>query len=164
MFVCFFFLISIIICCNTASCFLEMITHFFLSFSPYWTRLCLTMMAGVSVARKLHKNKKKITIQIFDEATSVEIIYKQSSGTGIPSHVPAQHRSLYFGLKPVNCLHRDRFGCKSILSCSCPGKERKFQPVRICIRTVILKGVWYSCYLQSVTYIQYSGSVMSGGQ
>ena len=48
-------------------------------------------MAGVGVARKLHKNKKKITIQIFDEATSFKIIYKQSSGTGIPSHVPAQH-------------------------------------------------------------------------
>ena len=36
------------------------------------------------------KNQKKITIQIFDKATSVKTIYKQSSGTGIPRHVPAQ--------------------------------------------------------------------------
>ena len=49
------------------------------------------MMAGVGVAHKLLKNnKKKITIQIFDKATSVKTIYKQSSGKGIPSHVPAQ--------------------------------------------------------------------------
>ena len=94
------------------------------------------------MARKLHKNEKTITIQIFDEATSVKITYKQSSGTGIPSHVPTQPR--------------DRFGCKSILRCSCPGKERKFQPVRICIRTVILKG-WGlvlllppACYLHPI--------------
>ena len=51
------------------------------------------MMAGVGVAHKLikkKKEKKKITIQIFDRATSVKTIYMQSSGTGIPSHVPAQ--------------------------------------------------------------------------
>ena len=48
------------------------------------------MMAGVGVAYKLFKNKKKITMQIFDKATSVKTIYKQSSGTGTPSHVPAQ--------------------------------------------------------------------------
>ena len=49
------------------------------------------MMAGMGVANKLLKKKKKdITLQIFDKATSVKTIYKQSSGTGIPSHVPAQ--------------------------------------------------------------------------
>ena len=67
------------------------------------------MMAGVGVAHKLLKKKKrkkeekkkkkkkrrkkqekKITKQIFDKATSVKTIYKQSSGTGMPSHVPAQ--------------------------------------------------------------------------
>ena len=54
-------------------------------------------MAGVGVAHKLLKKKKKkkkkkkeTTIQIFDKATSVKTIYKQPSGTGIPSHVPAQ--------------------------------------------------------------------------
>ena len=53
----------------------------------------LTIMAGVGVAHKLKKkkkNKKKITIQIFDKATSVKTIYKLSSGTGIPSHISAQ--------------------------------------------------------------------------
>ena len=45
----------------------------------------------VGVAHKLlKKKKKKITIQIPDKATSVKTIYKQSSGTGIPSHAPAQ--------------------------------------------------------------------------
>ena len=60
--------------------------------SLFLYRYCtLTMMAGVGVAHKLFKtNKKKITIQIFAEATSVKTIYKQSSGTGIPSNVPAQ--------------------------------------------------------------------------
>ena len=55
-------------------------------------------------------------------------------------------RSLYFGLNSINFLRRDSFGCESIPSCNCPGKERKFQPVHICIWNVILKGVWYSCY------------------
>ena len=35
------------------------------------------------------KNKTKL-IQIFYKAPSVKTTYKQSSGTGIPSHVPAQ--------------------------------------------------------------------------
>ena len=50
---------------------------------------------------------------------------------------------LYLGRKPINsyCLCSDNFCCKSIPSCNCPGKERKFQPVLICIRMVILKGV-----------------------
>ena len=50
------------------------------------------MMAGVGVAHKLLKktHKKSITIQIFDKATTTETINKQSSGTGLPSHVPAQ--------------------------------------------------------------------------
>ena len=41
-------------------------------------------------SEKKKKKKKKITIQIFDKATSVKTIYKQSLGTGMPSHVPAQ--------------------------------------------------------------------------
>ena len=48
------------------------------SFYRYCSRSCLTMMAGVGVAQKLQK-----IIRIFDEATSVKTIYKQSSGTGI---------------------------------------------------------------------------------
>ena len=40
--------------------------------------------------KKKKKNKKKITKQIFDNATSVKTIDKQSSGTGMPSHIPAQ--------------------------------------------------------------------------
>ena len=48
------------------------------------------MMAPVGVAHKLFKNKKKIRIQIFDKTTTVKTIYKQSSGTGKPSHVAAQ--------------------------------------------------------------------------
>ena len=62
-----------------------------LSFSRYCTRSCLTMKAGVGVAQKLlKKKKKKITIQLFDKVTSLKTIYKQFSGSGIPSLVPAQ--------------------------------------------------------------------------
>ena len=50
-------------------------------------------------------------------------------------------RSLHVGLKPINCLRRDIFGCKSIPGYNCPREERKFQPVHISIRTVILKRV-----------------------
>ena len=68
------------------------------------------MMAGVGVAHMLLKkqNKKKITIQIFDKATSVKTI--QHSGTGIPSHVPAQTYTLpHFNANVVNrLLHENR--------------------------------------------------------
>ena len=52
------------------------------------------MMACVGVVYKLLKKKKKrererkTQIQILDKATSVKTIYKQSSGTGIPSPCP----------------------------------------------------------------------------
>ena len=41
-----------------------------------------------------------ITLRIFDEATWVKTIYKQSSGTGIPSHVPAQTGHYIFSETP----------------------------------------------------------------
>ena len=71
---------------------------FFLS--GYCTRSCLTAMAGVGVAHKLlkRKNKKKITIQIFDKATSVKTIYKQSQGQAYQAISLSNPRSLYFGL------------------------------------------------------------------
>ena len=62
-------------------------------------------------------------------------------------------RSLYFGLKPNNCLRKDSFGCKSIPSCNCTWKERKFQLVRICIRTMILKGVGSSTPVTSLRQV-----------
>ena len=37
-------------------------------------------------------------------------------------------RILYFGLKPINCLSRDNFGCKAIRSCNCPGGKELFRP------------------------------------
>ena len=80
-------------------------------------------------------NKKKVTIQIFDKATSVKTIYMQSSGTCIPSHVPALVHYI-LDLNPSNRLRRDSFDCESIQSCNSPGEEKnQFQPVRICIRT-----------------------------
>ena len=57
---------------------------------------CLTMMGVGRHIRYLKKNNKKkkkqekITIQIFDKATSVKTIFKQSLETDISSHVPAQ--------------------------------------------------------------------------
>ena len=78
---------------------------------------------------------------MFDKATSVKTIYTQSSGTVIQAMSLPNSKSLYFGFKPINCLRGDSFGCKSIPSCNCPGKKRKFQPARICIRTMKLKWV-----------------------
>ena len=115
----------------------EVVTSLALCFCRYCSRSCLIMMTGVGVA---HKLLKKI-IQILDKGTSVETIYKQSSGTGIQAMSLPKARSLYFGLKPIYCLHRDCIGCKSIPSCNCPGEEGKFQSVCICIRTKILKGL-----------------------
>ena len=92
--------------------------------SRYCTRSCRTMMAGMGVAHKLLK------------------------AMSLPNP-----RSLYFGLKPISCLHRDSFGCKSIPSCNCPGEERKFQPVRRCIRTVMLNGVGSSTPVTSLRQV-----------
>ena len=57
------------------------------SFYRYCSRSCLNMMAGVGVALTLLKKKEK---QIFVKAASAKTIYKHSSGTGVPSYVPAQ--------------------------------------------------------------------------
>ena len=66
-------------------------------------------------------------------------LFTNSSGAGMQAMFrPKPYRSLYFGLKPINCLRRD--SCKSIPSCNCPGEEGKFQSVRVCIRCT-LKGV-----------------------
>ena len=46
-------------------------------FCRYCTRSFLTMMAGVGVAHKLLKNKKKIIIQMFDKATFSSLNYLQ---------------------------------------------------------------------------------------
>ena len=79
--------------------------------------------------------------QIFDKATSVKTVYKQSSGTDIQAMSLPKPYVIIFRTKPVNCLRRYSFDCKSIPSCNCPGEKRKFQSIRACIRTVILKGV-----------------------
>ena len=100
-------------------------------------------------------------MQIFDKATSVKTIYKQSSETDIPSHVPAQtlcHYILDFNPSTVSAE------IDSVVSPFQSGKE-KFQSVRVCILTVIQKWVGYGtpvpstslrqvplCYCDSVFY------------
>ena len=113
----------------------------------YCTQSCLTMMAGVGVAHKLlkKKHKKMITIQIFDKAISVKTIYKQSSGTGIPSHVPAQpSRSLYFGLVSAETVSVvSPFQVAIVL-----GKKENFSPSYMHSEGDTERGgIWYSCYL-----------------
>ena len=104
------------------------VSLFFLSFSRYCTRSCLTMMAGVGVAHKLLK------------------------GTWYQAMSLPNPRSLYFGLKPINCLRRDSFGCvHSKLQLS--WGRKKFQPVRICIRTVMLNGVGSSTPVTSLRQV-----------
>ena len=113
------------------------------AFFRYCTRSCLTMLAGEGVAHRLLIKKKK-KIQEYKPLTKppqLKLFTSSPQGQTHQTMSLPNSRSLYFGLKCINCLCRDSFGCKSIPSCNCPGKERKVQPVRICIRTVILKGV-----------------------
>ena len=52
----------------------------------------------------------------------------KSLGEGIHTYPLPNPRILYFGLKPINCLSRDSFGCKVIPSCNCPGEKEFFRP------------------------------------
>ena len=79
-------------------------------------------------------------------------------GEGIHTYPLPNPRILDFGLKLINCLSRDSFGCKAIPSCDCPGEKRALQTIRVCIRTVIRKGVGPSSpalplWLQTGIYI-----------
>ena len=73
--------------------------------APWWFSFFLSILQSVMAdyngrcgcgTKFLKKRRKKITIQIFDNATSVKTIYKQSSGIGMPSHVPAQPYVIIF--------------------------------------------------------------------
>ena len=69
--------------------------------------------------------KKKKRKEFCDTVTSrLETIYKKSSGEGINTYPLPNPRILYFGFKPINCLSRDSFGCKAILSSNCPGEKK----------------------------------------
>ena len=115
---------------------------FSLSFFRYCTRSCLTIMAGVSVVHKLiKKQQENDNNSNQNSATSVKLFTSSPQWQAYQATSLPNPSSLYFGLNPINCLHRDSFGCKPIPSCNCPGEERKFQPVHICMRSVILKGV-----------------------
>ena len=96
-------------------------------------------MAHKLLKKKQKKNKKKIIqYKSLIKPPQSKIFTSSSQGQVYQALSLPNPRPLYFGLKPINCLPRDSFGCKSIPSCNCPGKERKFQPS---IRTVIRKGV-----------------------
>ena len=111
-----------------------------LSFCRYCSRSSLTIMAGVGVAHKLpKKKKKKIQYKSLIKPPQLKLFTSSPQGQAYQAMSLPNPRSLYFGLKPINRLRRDSFGCKSIPSYNCPGEERKFQPVHISIRTVILK-------------------------
>ena len=101
------------------------------------------MMEGVGVAHKLlknkkkkkrkeKKNKKKITIQIFDKATSVKTIYKQSSGMAETASVVSQFQlAIVLG------------GRKKISG----------RPFMHLDGETEMGGIWYSCYQpQTGTY------------
>ena len=74
-------------------------------------------------------------------ATQLKLFTRSPRGQAYQAITLPNPMSLHFGLKPINCLRRDNFGCKSIPSCNCPGEERKFQSILSCIWTVTLKGV-----------------------
>ena len=104
-------------------------------------------MAGVGVAVK--KQEKDNSTNLLTKPPQLKLFTGSPQGQAYQVMSLPNLRSLYFGLKLINCLHRDSFGCKSFPSCNCPGEERKFQPIRICIRTVILKGVGSGIHVTS---------------
>ena len=78
---------------------------------------------------KKKTNKKKITIQIFDKATSVKTIYKQSPRTGIPSHVPAQPYVIIFWTNP-STVYAETASVVSPFQVSIVlGKKENFSPL-----------------------------------
>ena len=95
------------------------------------------MMAGVDVAHKLLKMQEKDNNTNLTKPPLLKLFTSSPHGQAYQ----AMTLLLYFGLKPINCHRRDSFGCKSIPSCSCPGKQRKTFQVRIYIRKVIPKGM-----------------------
>ena len=121
----------------------ENATKYSLSFCRY-SRSSLTIMAGVGVANKFpkkKKKKKKIQYKSSTKPPQLKLFTSSPQGQAYQAMSLPNPRSLNFGLKPINCLRRDIFGCKSIPSYNFPEEERKFQPVHISIRTVILKRV-----------------------
>ena len=86
----------------------------------------------------------------------MKTIYMKSFGEGIHTYPLPNPRILYFGHKPINRLCRDSFGCKAIPSCNCSGENRVLQTIRVCIRTMILKGLGPSSPALPTGYIQVS--------
>ena len=86
------------------------------------------MIAGVGVALKYLKYLKtrKQLIQNFDKATKVTHIYKQSSGTDIPSHVPDQTIDHYIlDINPSTISVEIASILLASPSCNCSGEEEK---------------------------------------
>ena len=110
-------------------------------------------MEGVGVAHNLLKKKEKITKQIFDKATSVKTIYKQSSGTDLPSHDPVQPYVIIFWtqthqLSPQRQL---RLEVHSKLQLSWRRKKISARPYMHSVGDTERGGIWYSCYRQPQT-------------
>ena len=111
-------------------------------------------MAGVGMAHKLLKNNT----DLWQSHTSQLKLFTSSPQGQASKPCPCPNpRSLYFGLKLINCLCRDSFGCKSIPSCNCPGGKRKIS-IHPCMHLdgdTERGGIWYSCSLywpQTGTY------------
>ena len=96
---------------------------------------------GTYVSKKKKKKQGKNNNTNLTKPPQLKLFTRSHQGQAYQAMSLPNPRSLYFGLKPINCLRRDSFGCKAIPSCNCPGEERKFQPVRICTLSVILKGL-----------------------
>ena len=83
------------------------------------------------------KKKKKKVLWHSHSHQQIKTIYIKSLGEGIHTYPLPNPRIVYFGLKPINCLSRDSFGCKAIPSCNCPGEKELFRP------SVYALGRWY---------------------
>ena len=119
-----------------------LLTPFFLNFCKYCTESSLAMMTGMAVAHKLTKTQSRHTHakNKYNKSSKMPL---RSSPQG-DSFKPCPYLALGLHFKPINCKlspqRRLWLYCKSIPSCNCPGKERKFSSFRLGIWTVILKG------------------------
>ena len=113
------------------------------------------MMAGVGVAKLLKNNKKKITIQI-PQLKLLTTFYFTSSPQGQAYQAMSCPTLGHYILDVNSSTGSEEIALvvsKSIPSCNFSGKERKFQHVHICIRTVILKGVGSSTPVTSLRQV-----------
>ena len=91
-------------------------------------RLVLLVVSNRTI--KIKTNKKKITNKSLTKPPQLKLFTCSPQAQAYQAMSLPNPSSLYFGLKPINCLSRDSFDCKSIPSCNCPGEDKKILELR----------------------------------